>query len=343
MKNHALLPLVMIPMLLACNNGASSSSSSSSSASSSSSSSSVPACRRLNLLGDFQVDVQAVVESAQFDISLDLHGVELKVTSDTPLERLGDALDYTYYSVSNLIGTLSAEAIRLTAQQDRTTLIYDFETTTIDFFLLEGTFYVDLSSLSVSEASQSSSSSSSSESQLPTGKIFIKDAVSFLNDEQYRTLADILSLGVFGMDTLLKFAQQDQTIGNALSMERYNDEEFFAKYALNSDSVAALVNQFSESSGAETKKAIDDAITFGQDTYVSALFNAKTQTVSELGLHGEISPNLSTASQEVQNAIKTFTLSVDGKGFIDGTDEFTIPPLDDYQEYVPPTSQEEPA
>ena len=341
MKNHALLPLVMIPMLLACNNGASSSSSSSS-ASSSSSSSSVPAYRRLNLLGDFQVDVQAVVENSQADITLDLHGVELKVTSDTPLERLGDALDYTYYSVSNLIGTLSAEAIRLTAKQDRATLIYDFETTTIDFFLLEGTFYVDLSSLSVNQASQSSSSSSS-ESRLPTGKIFIKDAVSFLNDEQYRTLADVLSLGVFGMDTLLKFAQQDQTIGNALSMERYNDEEFFAKYALNSDSVAALVNQFSESGGAETKKAIDNAITFGQDTYVSALFNAKTQAVSELGLHGEISPNLSTVSQEVQNAIKAFTLSVDGKGFIDGTDEFTIPPLDDYQEYVPPTSQKEPA
>ena len=283
-----------------------------------------------------------MVENSQADITLDLHGVELKVTSDTPLERLGDALDYTYYSVSNLIGTLSAEAIRLTAKQDRATLIYDFETTTIDFFLLEGTFYVDLSSLSVNQASQSSSSSSS-ESRLPTGKIFIKDAVSFLNDEQYRTLADVLSLGVFGMDTLLKFAQQDQTIGNALSMERYNDEEFFAKYALNSDSVAALVNQFSESGGAETKKAIDNAITFGQDTYVSALFNAKTQAVSELGLHGEISPNLSTVSQEVQNAIKAFTLSVDGKGFIDGTDEFTIPPLDDYQEYVPPTSQKEPA
>lgn len=342
MKNHALLPLVMIPMLLACNNGAPSSSSSSSSASSSSSSSSLPAYRRLNLLGDFQVDVQAVAENIQSDITLDLYGVELKVTSDTPLERLGDALDYTYYSVSNLIGTLSADAIRLTAKQDRTTLIYDFETTTIDFFLLEGTFYVDLTSLSVNKASQSSSSSSS-ECQLPTGKIFIKDAVSFLNDEQYRTLADVLSLGVFGMDTLLKFAQQDQTIGNALSIERYNDEEFFAKYALNSDSVAALVNQFSESGGAETKKAIDDAITFGLDTYVSTLFNAKTQAVSELGLHGEISPNLSTVSQEVQNAIKAFTLSVDGKGFADGTDEFTIPPLDDYQEYVPPTSQEEPA
>ena len=142
------------------------------------------------------------------------------------------------------------------------------------------------------------------------------------------------------MDTLLKLAQKDETIGNALVLERYTDEEFLAKYTVNSDTLAALVGQFSEGTASAVKDAIDGAVRIGEDTYFSVIYNAKTQDVSQVGIHGTVTPILQEEGKETQSLFRSVSLSADMKVFTDKAEGFEIPPLEDYQEFVLPTSEE---
>lgn len=274
------------------------------------------------------------------DVILDFKGVTLWAKTDTDIDRIGDLIDYTYYLVSNIIGQLTAESILLTVKRGRATLTYDFTTAAIDFYLLEGNFYVDLSRLDFTDLDLSSLGLDSE--SLPSGKIWFKDAVSFLNDEKFRSLADILSLGIFGMDTLLSFAQKDPVIDEALSLERYSDEQFLAKYQITSASIAALVGQISSDAASEVKTKIDDAVTFVEGSYLSVLFNAKTQEVEKLGVNGGVIPDLSTLSEgEQESPFKEATFTMNATLFSTQEEGFEIPSLEDYQEIVRNETQEE--
>lgn len=337
-KRGVLFTLSLAGLLLACGQEGSSSSLSSSS-SSSLSTAELPTYGRMNLNGEASIDFDILIQDVVTNVNLDIYGISLKIKTDTEVERLGDILDYTYYRVSNIIGELTAESIRMSIKRGRATILYDFDTANIDFYLLEGNFYVDLSGLDFTDIDWSSLGIGDFE--MPNGKIFIKDAVSFLNDEQFRTLADVLSLGVLSMDTLLNFAQKDPVIDNALTMERYDSERFMVRYALTSDSIAALVGQFSSESAAEVKTAIEGAIAFVPDTFVSLLYDVKTQQISNLGVSGGIMPNLAALSEKAAESIKEFTLAIDAFLFTDQVTEFVIPPLEDYQECKLPQKQEQ--
>ena len=335
-KSGFLFILSVTGLLLACGEGGSSSSLSSIEASSSSIEP-APTYARMNIDGDFTIDFDLMISDALTNFRLDIDGVSLKVKTDNEMERLGDVLDYTYYQVSNLIGELSAESILMTIKRGRATVLYDFETTSINCYLLEGTFYVDLSNLDFTDIDWSSLGVA--EEDIPTGKLYFKDALSFLNDEKFRTLADVLSLGIFGMDTLLSFAQNDPVIDSALTMERYDAEQFLVEYALSSDSIAALVGQFSSESASEVKTAIDNALAFVPDSHVSLLYNAKTQGLSNFSLCGGVIPNLEAISEEAAKSIKNFTFTVDATLFTDKAEDFVIPSLDDYKEYQLPQQE----
>lgn len=333
MKRHAFLFLLSSSALLLSCGGASSSLSSSSS---SLSSSVIPhgEIQRAKATGDFQVDF-AIGKEDPYQFHVDLSGVSLTVDTDAPLERLGDVLDYDYYEIANIAFELNAESIVLTAKKGRTTLIHDFETGVLEFYLMKGDFYVYLKRLDFSDLDLSPIGLEGF--SFPTGKFKISDVTAELNQEKYRTLADVLSLGTIGVNSILSIAKENPAVQEALSMKRVDDEALRMDYAVSSASLAALINAvIGDTQHADVKNSIDQVMTIQEGTSFSIDYSAKTQEVSRLGFAGAVSPIIKQEQNDTY--LHDLVLSFDIGTISEWVDDIRLPNVDEYEEFVLPNS-----
>ena len=285
-------------------------------------------------MGDFQVDF-AIGQEDPYQFHVDLNGVSLTIDTDAPLERLGDVLDYDYYEIANIAFELNAESIVLTAKKGRTTLIHDFETSALEFYLMKGDFYVYLKKLDLSDLDLSPIGLE--DLSLPVGKFKISDVTAELNQEKYRTLADVLSLGTFGVNSILSIAKESPAVQEALSVKRIDDEVLRMNYVVSSTSLDALINAvIGDIQHENVKSSIEQVMTIQEGTSFSIDYSAKTQEVSRLGFAGAVSPIINQEQNDIR--LHDLVLSFDIGAISEWVDDIRLPNVDEYKEVVLPNS-----
>jgi len=276
----------------------------------------------------FSLDV--AIEGESSNVSLSFVGMEFAIQDDYPIEKLSDLVDYTYYAEANMIGDLSCESIFLTQRRGRGKTEYEFPTAHFRTYVTGGDIYLDLSEIDLSDLG------------VETNKYVFRDGFAALKSEDAQQIRDLLSIPELDMQALLSASTENEVIENAIHMERYDRERYNVSFELNSSTIAEVVGYFDETAKVDEVKAqIDEFVTFGAGTAITALYNMKDNSVSGFGLVGTLGlPIGSLEYEETSIDLSNTKLNVDLNMVWNSSEAFALPPLDDYTEVTIPKETE---
>ena len=276
----------------------------------------------------FSLDVK--IDDDSSNISLSFVGMEFAIQGDYPIEKLSDLVDYTYYAEANMIGDLSCESILLTQKRGRGKTEYEFPTAHFRTYVTGGDIYLDLSEIDLSDLG------------VETNKYVFRDGFSMLKSEEAVQIRDLLSIPELDMQALLSASTEDEIIENAIHMERYDRERYNVSFDLNSSTIAEVVGYFDETAKVDEVKAkIDEFVTFGEGTALTALYNMKDNSVSGFGFVGTLGLPIGSFEYEgISFDLSNTKLDVALNMVVNPSQAFALPPLDDYTEVTIPEEAE---
>ncbi len=257
------------------------------------------------------------------DVTFSFDNLQFTILDDYPVEKISDLLDYTYYVQANMIGEMKCDAIRLTSKTGHSKTEYEFPTAEFWAYAKDGDIYLDLSAIDLSDLG------------IEENKYCFKDGFSFLKEERFTDLRNILAIPDLDMQGLLAASTENVIIENAIHMERYDTERYQVRFDLTSDSISQVAGYFGETTPEEAKATIDQYVVLDEGTYLSALYNMKENSISGLGVKGTIGIPLEPIEYEgVTIDLSKTRANIDVDMEWEDYPAFEIPALEGYKEYV---------
>ena len=283
-----------------------------------------------NLTGELELSLSALLGQEETNVDVAAHGLVLDISGDYPMENIGHLLDYDYYQIANITGQARMGVLTISQVRGHGKLKYEYSDIHLPISEKEGTIYADFSTLDLKDLG------------LEAGKYYFPDAFAFLKEESVASLGGILSMLSFEVSTLYDAAASDAVIENAISMEAVDKKTYELRFALTSISLSHLASVLSGQEASELQASIDQYLTLREDSYLSIRYGALTQEVEAVGLSLSCTPKMEDIVFDENTTIRLnqSILRLSGEISWQGSEEFTMPDLEGYEEF-PVTAPEE--